>query len=60
MKKKCERCKKVTAQVNTSEGFGGLEYYEDYTCTVCNKVNCFETKKRPNWITHYSVSTGGY
>ena len=60
MKKKCERCKKATPQVNTSEGFGGFEYYEDYTCTVCNKVNCFAINKRPQPFTVYNISTGGY
>ena len=55
VKKKCEKCKKATPQVNTSEGFAGTIYYEDWTCTVCGKVNLFEKKNDPKFVTEYCV-----
>lgn len=56
--KKCERCKKKTEQTNTSEGFGGTVYYQDWTCSVCGKINMFKSRKPYPTITEYTVSTG--
>ena len=55
MKKKCERCKKATPHVNSSEGFAGKIYYEDWTCTECGKVNCVEKKGDPKFVTEFCV-----
>ena len=57
--KKCERCKKKTEQTNTAEGFGGTVYYQDWTCSVCGKINMFRSRKPYPTLTEYSVSTGG-
>ena len=64
MKKKnlkhCQRCEEKTEQEKTSEGFGGLIYYSDYTCSVCGAVNCYPKKGEPKFVTEYCINTGGY
>ena len=59
-KKSCKRCEKVTEQANTSEGFAGTKYMEDWTCTVCGSVDCVEKKGDPKFVTEFCVNTGGY
>ena len=54
-KKSCKRCEKVTEQANTSEGFAGTVYYEDWTCTVCGKVDGVEKKGDPKFVTEFCV-----
>ncbi len=58
--KQCHRCKKKTEQENTSEGFAGKIYYNDYTCSVCGAVNCFKKVGEPKFVTEYSINTSGY
>lgn len=60
MLKHCHRCEEKTEQENTSEGFAGLIYYNDYTCSVCGAVNCYPKKGEPKFETEYCVSTGSY
>ena len=54
-KKSCKRCEKVTKQANTSEGFAGTIYYEDWTCTVCGQVTSIEKKGDPKFVTEYCI-----
>lgn len=53
----CERCMKKATQTNTSEGFAGTTYYQDWTCE-CGKVNLFKSRKPYPILTVFSVSTG--
>ena len=48
---------KKATQTNTSEGFAGTTYYQDWTCE-CGKVNLFKSRKPYPILTVFSVSTG--
>ena len=49
----CSRCDKKTPQTRTSEGYGGTQYYLDYTCDVCGCINLFPTKAPKVSTTYY-------
>ena len=52
--KKCERCEKKTQQTNTSEGYAGVVYYQDWTCE-CGKINSFRLNPTQP-LTEFTVS----
>ena len=58
--KHCQRCKGKTEQEQTSEGFAGKIYYNDFTCSVCGAVNSFKKVGEPKFVTEYCINTGGY
>ena len=58
--KHCHRCEKKTEQKQTSEGFAGTTYYNDFTCSVCGKLNLFKKTGEPKHETEYCISIGGY
>ena len=61
MKKKlCQKCQKETEHTNSSEGFAGKIYYEDWWCTMCGKVTSIKKKGLPKHETIYCINTGGY
>ena len=58
--KPCQRCEEKTEQEKTSEGFAGKIYYDDYTCSVCGKINLFVKRGLPKHETMYFINTGGF
>ena len=59
-KKSCRRCEKKTEHENSSEGFAGLIYYEDWRCVECGSYNLIPKKGEPKFVTEYCISAGSY
>ena len=59
-KKSCQRCEKKTEHENSSEGFAGVIYYEDWCCVDCGAYTLIPKKGEPKFETEYCISTGSY
>ena len=58
--KSCKRCEKKTTHENSSEGFAGTVYCEDWCCTDCGSYTVVPKKGEPKFETEYCISTGSY
>ena len=55
-KKMCRRCKTKTEHDNSSEGFAGNIYYEDWCCTVCGSYTLIPKKGEPKFETEWCIN----
>ena len=52
---KCSKCNKRTKHELTSEGYGGREWMQDYTCNECGEHHCRVSNNIPEQQTQYFV-----